>query len=146
MLTTGYQLKAGRALVGMEQADLAQRSGVAVTTIRKMEWKGAETLSSGLDTIKRVQAALEAEGVEFLNHGQPGVRLSRRADAGSDRRSIEDQKASANDVRAEAAGAVDRALSEVDATTQEKAERRGALTDEPAVIAKARGKGQGRKS
>lgn len=80
MLTTGYQLKAGRALVGMEQADLAERSGVAVTTIRKMEWKGAETLTSGLDTIKRVQAALEAVGVEFLNHGQPGVRLAKRLD------------------------------------------------------------------
>lgn len=80
VLTTGYQLKAARALVGMEQADLAEKSGVAVTTIRKMEWKGAETLSSGLDTIKRVQNALEAVGVEFLNHGQPGVRLAKRAD------------------------------------------------------------------
>lgn len=78
MLTTGYQLKAARALVGMEQADLADRSGVAVTTIRKMEWKGPATLTSGLDTIKRVQAALEAAGVEFLNHGQPGVRLAKR--------------------------------------------------------------------
>ncbi|MCR4524642.1 helix-turn-helix transcriptional regulator [Bosea sp. 47.2.35] len=78
VLTTGYQLKAARALVGMEQADLAERSGVAVTTIRKMEWKGSETLTSGLDTIKRVQAALEAAGVEFLNHGQPGVRLAKK--------------------------------------------------------------------
>lgn len=80
VLTTGYQLKAARALVGMEQADLAERSGVAVTTIRKMEWKGAETLTSGLDTIKRVQEALEAAGVEFLNHGQPGVRLAKRSE------------------------------------------------------------------
>ena len=67
MLTTGYQLKAARALVGMEQTDLAERSGVAVTTIRKMEWKGAETLTSGLDTIKRVQAALESAGVRYAN-------------------------------------------------------------------------------
>jgi transcriptional regulator with XRE-family HTH domain len=86
VLTTGYQLKAARALIGMEQADLAAKSGVAVTTIRKMEWKGAETLSSGLDTIKRVQGALEAAGVEFLNHGQPGVRLAKRADGTSGER------------------------------------------------------------
>lgn len=80
MLTTGYQLKAARALVGMEQADLADRAAVSVNTIRKMEAKGAATLSSGLDTIKRVQSALEAAGVEFLNHGQPGVRLAKPAE------------------------------------------------------------------
>jgi hypothetical protein len=43
-----------------------------------MEARGAETLTSGLDTIKRVQGALEAVGVEFLNHGQPGVRLAKK--------------------------------------------------------------------
>ena len=48
--------------------------------------------------------------------------------------------------RTGAADAVDRVLAEVDATKQEKAERRGALTDEPAVIGKARGKGQGGKT
>lgn len=80
MLTTGYQLKAARALVGMEQSDLADRADVSVNTIRKMEARGAETLTSGLDTIKRVQGALEAAGVEFLNHGQPGVRLAKKAD------------------------------------------------------------------
>jgi transcriptional regulator with XRE-family HTH domain len=80
MLTTGYQLKAARALVGMEQSDLAERAGVSVNTVRKMEWRAAETLTSGLDTIKRVQAALEAAGVEFLNHGQPGVRLAKKSD------------------------------------------------------------------
>lgn len=80
MLTTGYQLKAARALVGMEQSDLADRADVSVNTIRKMEARAAETLTSGLDTIKRVQGALEAAGVEFLNHGQPGVRLAKKAD------------------------------------------------------------------
>jgi hypothetical protein len=30
-----------------------------------------------LDTVKAVMAALEAEGVEFLNHGQPGVRIAK---------------------------------------------------------------------
>lgn len=75
MLTTGNQLKAARALAGIEQIELAEMSGVAVTTIRKMEWQKGETLTSGLATIRRVQAALEARGIEFLNHGQPGVRL-----------------------------------------------------------------------
>jgi hypothetical protein len=40
-----------------------------------MEGKGADTLGSGLDTIRAVMSALEAGGVELTNHGQPGVRL-----------------------------------------------------------------------
>jgi hypothetical protein len=40
-----------------------------------MESKGAATLGSGLDTIKAVMDALDAAGVDLLNHGQPGCRL-----------------------------------------------------------------------
>jgi DNA-binding XRE family transcriptional regulator len=75
MLTTGNQLKAARALAGMDQGELARRAGVNINTIGAMEKRGPETLTSGLDKIKAVMEVLEAEGVEFLNHGQPGVRL-----------------------------------------------------------------------
>lgn len=75
MLMTGNQLKAARALAEMSQAQLAEAAGVNVTTISAMEGKGAATLSSGLDTIQAVMKALEAAGVELLNHGQPGARL-----------------------------------------------------------------------
>ena len=40
-----------------------------------MEKRGAQTLTSGLETIRAVMTALEAGGVEFLNHSRPGVRL-----------------------------------------------------------------------
>jgi hypothetical protein len=46
-----------------------------------MEGKGAATLGSGLDTIRAVMTALENAGIEFLNHGQPGVRLNPRKKA-----------------------------------------------------------------
>ncbi len=62
----------------MDQITLAELSGVSANTIRAMEARKAETLTSGLDTIRAVQAALEAAGVEFLNHGRPGVRLKQR--------------------------------------------------------------------
>jgi transcriptional regulator with XRE-family HTH domain len=75
MLTTGNQLKAARGLAGLSQAQLATAAGVNVTTISAMEGKGSATLGSGLDTIKAVMDALEAAGVELLNHGQPGCRL-----------------------------------------------------------------------
>ncbi len=75
MLTTGNQLRAARGLVAMDQVTLAERSKVSANTIRSMEGKGAAVLTSGLDTVRAVQSALEAAGVEFLNHGRPGVRL-----------------------------------------------------------------------
>ena len=75
MLTTGNQLRAARALVGIEQADLAARADLHVNTIRKMEAKAAGEITSGADNLRRVQSALEGAGVEFLNHGRPGVRL-----------------------------------------------------------------------
>jgi transcriptional regulator with XRE-family HTH domain len=75
MLTTGNQLKAARALAGLSQSQLATESGLNVTTISAMEGKGAGTLGSGLDTIKAVMDALDAAGVEVLNHGRPGCRL-----------------------------------------------------------------------
>jgi len=78
LLTTGNQLKAARALAGLDQGELAKRAGVNINTISSMEKKGAEILTSGLDKIRSVMEALEAAGVEFLNHGQPGVRLKKK--------------------------------------------------------------------
>ena len=75
MLTTGNQLRAARGLVAMDQVTLADKAGVSANTIRSMEGKGTKGLTSGLDTVRSVQSALEAAGVEFLNHGRPGVRL-----------------------------------------------------------------------
>ena len=75
MLTTGNQLRAARALAGLDQGTLAERAGLNINTIGSMEKRGAATLTSGLDKVKAVMSALEAAGVEFLNHGQPGVRL-----------------------------------------------------------------------
>lgn len=78
MLTTGNQLKAARALADMDQMTLAKRAGLNVNTIGSMEKRGAGGLTNGLDKIRAVMDVLEAEGVEFLNHGQPGVRLVKR--------------------------------------------------------------------
>ena len=79
MLTTGNQLKAARALAGMGQDELAKAAGVNINTISAMEKRGAEVLTSGLNTIKAVMSALEAKDIEFLNHGNPGVRLKARS-------------------------------------------------------------------
>ncbi|MDX0136087.1 XRE family transcriptional regulator [Sinorhizobium meliloti] len=77
MLTTGNQLKAARALAGLEQKDVAEKAGVNVNTIRNMEAAGAGQIAGRAQNVQNVQRVLEQEGIEFLNHGQPGVRLVR---------------------------------------------------------------------
>jgi transcriptional regulator with XRE-family HTH domain len=74
MLIFGNQLKAARALAGVEQQELADAASVHVNTIRKMEAKGDEEITSAADVLRRVQSAFERWRVEFTNGGQPGVR------------------------------------------------------------------------
>jgi transcriptional regulator with XRE-family HTH domain len=78
MLTTGNQLKAARALVGMEQSRLAEAAGLNVNTIRNMEAAGAGPIAGRSVNVQAVQRALEEEGLIFLNGGEPGVKLRRK--------------------------------------------------------------------
>jgi len=75
---TGNQLKAARALAGVDQQQVADSAGVNVNTIRNMEARGAKPITSSAVTVRTVQLALEALGIKFLNHAQPGVRLRKR--------------------------------------------------------------------
>jgi predicted transcriptional regulator len=73
-LISGRQLKAARAMVGWEQTDLAAKSGVAISTVRRMESFDGE-VGARTSTLSLVKRALEKAGVEFLNDDSPGVRL-----------------------------------------------------------------------
>lgn len=75
MLATGYQLAAARALIGLDQVKLAEMAGLSANTIRSMEASRGGAIAGRAANVQAVQRALEASGVEFLNHGQPGVRL-----------------------------------------------------------------------
>lgn len=76
MLLTGNQLKAARALADIDQSTLATKAGISKNTVVSLEKRGPQLLTGRLDTVRAVQAALEAEGIEFLSEGgQPGVRL-----------------------------------------------------------------------
>jgi transcriptional regulator with XRE-family HTH domain len=80
---TATQLKAARALVGMEQRSLAEASGVSLPTIQRMEASNG-TVRGVIDSLMKVLAALEMAGVEFINEGAVssgggrGVRLRNR--------------------------------------------------------------------
>ncbi|WP_245494501.1 helix-turn-helix transcriptional regulator [Rhizobium ruizarguesonis] len=75
MLTTGNQLKAARILAEIEQKELAEKAGLNVNTIRNMESVGNGPIAGRAANVQVVQRILEAEGIEFLNHGRPGVRV-----------------------------------------------------------------------
>jgi transcriptional regulator with XRE-family HTH domain len=78
MKITSQQLRAARALLDWTSADLARTSGVSEPTIWRLEAVRGP-LGGRPETAARLIGALEAAGVEFLDHGQPGVRLRRRA-------------------------------------------------------------------
>ncbi|MDJ0391356.1 helix-turn-helix transcriptional regulator [Roseomonas sp. E05] len=78
-MISAKQIKAARVFLDWEQRDLAERSGLSLPTIQRMEKLGLER--SSVANAQKVQAALEAAGVEFIpeNGGGAGVRLRRRA-------------------------------------------------------------------
>lgn len=63
------QIKAGRALLGWDQAKLAQHAEVSVATVKRLEARPG-IIGGTMDTAIRLKAALEAAGVEFI--GAPG--------------------------------------------------------------------------
>lgn len=79
-MLTAAQLKAARALVGMQQKTLAQVSGLSLPTIQRMEASNG-IIRGVIESLMKVMAGLEAAGVEFINEGATssgggrGVRL-----------------------------------------------------------------------
>ena len=70
------QVKAARELLAWSQETLAERSGLGISTIMRLEAKDGE-LGGRMETREKIRTALESAGVEFLdeNGGGPGVRL-----------------------------------------------------------------------
>ncbi len=72
---SGNQLRAARALLGLDQEELAEKVGVSDNTIRNMEARGSEPVGGFASTRDKVREALEGMGIEFLNNDSPGVRM-----------------------------------------------------------------------
>jgi len=71
------QIRAARSLLGWNQSQLSDASGVNVGTIKRME-KDDEGLQNAYNkNVIAVQSALEKAGIEFIpeNGGGVGVRL-----------------------------------------------------------------------
>ena len=81
-MITAQQMKAARALLGMDQRALALASGVSLPTIRRME-TSTTTVRANVDTLVKVVEALDKAGIELIGEGATssrggrGVRLKR---------------------------------------------------------------------
>ena len=77
-MLTGEQVRAARALLRIEQAELAQRSGVSLPSIKRFEAM-AGAIQARADTVGKVRCTSEDLGAIFIpsNGEGPGVRLKR---------------------------------------------------------------------
>jgi predicted transcriptional regulator len=83
-MITAAQMRAARALAGIDQKTLAERAGVSLPTIQRMEASDG-VVRGVVDTLMKVIQALDESGVELIgeNHvserGGRGVRLKQAA-------------------------------------------------------------------
>lgn len=79
-MITAAQLRAARALLGIDQKTLAQRAGVSVPTVQRME-ASRGNVRGVVETLTKIVAALDASGIELIGDEMPslaggrGVRL-----------------------------------------------------------------------
>jgi transcriptional regulator with XRE-family HTH domain len=77
---TGAQMRAARALLGIDQRELAQRSGLSLPTIQRMEASNG-VVRGNVDSLMKLVDALAANGIELIGEGATsstggrGVRL-----------------------------------------------------------------------
>jgi hypothetical protein len=74
VILTSELVRAARALLRMEQINLAATSGLSISTIKRLEAKPGPLNAHGL-TEEAIRRALEDAGVEFTNGERPGVRM-----------------------------------------------------------------------
>ena len=71
-----YQIKMSRAALGWSVADLADRSSVSTSTVKRLESEGGiEKVTPA--NLRLIRETLEAAGIEFIGEPRegPGVRL-----------------------------------------------------------------------
>jgi transcriptional regulator with XRE-family HTH domain len=79
-MITASQLRAARALLGIDQRELAAQSGLSLPTIQRMEASDG-VIRGNVDSLMKLIAALNAAGVELIGEnatspgGGRGVRL-----------------------------------------------------------------------
>jgi transcriptional regulator with XRE-family HTH domain len=79
-MITAPQLRAARALLGIDQRELAAQAGLSLPTIQRMEASHG-VIRGNVDSLMKLVAALDAAGIELISDnaasagGGRGVRL-----------------------------------------------------------------------
>lgn len=79
-MITAAQLRAARALLGLDQRGLAELAGLSLPTIQRME-ASEGVIRGNVDSLTKLVSALNAAGIELIGEDAPsqaggrGVRL-----------------------------------------------------------------------
>jgi transcriptional regulator with XRE-family HTH domain len=79
-MITAAQMRAARALLGIDQRQLAERAGLSLPTIQRMEASDG-VVRGNVDSLMKLVGALAANGIELIGEGATsskggrGVRL-----------------------------------------------------------------------
>lgn len=83
MISAG-QLRAARALLGIDQRELADIAGLSVPTIQRME-ASEGVIRGNVDSLMKLIGALDAAGIELIGDGSSspeggrGIRLKKKS-------------------------------------------------------------------
>lgn len=75
-MITAQQMRAARALLGIDQKQLAALAGLSLPTIQRMEGSAGQ-VRGVIDTLVKVIAALEGAGIEIIGENAPSTALGR---------------------------------------------------------------------
>ena len=81
-MITAAQIRAARALLSIDQRQLAQRSGLSLPTIQRMEASDG-VIRGNVDSLMKLVDALTTDGIELIGEhassqsGGRGVRLKK---------------------------------------------------------------------
>jgi transcriptional regulator with XRE-family HTH domain len=79
-MITAAQMRAARALLGIDQREMADLSGLSVPTIQRMEASDG-VIRGNVDSLMKLISAINEAGVELIGEGAPsagggrGIRL-----------------------------------------------------------------------
>lgn len=82
-MITAAQLRAARAMLGIDQRKLAEMSGLSVPTIQRME-ASEGVIRGNVDSLMKLIGALDSAGIELIGDGGAspqggrGIRLKAR--------------------------------------------------------------------
>ncbi len=67
-MITAAQLRAARALAGLDQRKLAELAGLSLPTIQRME-TSEDLIRGNVDSLAKLIAALDSVGIELIGEG-----------------------------------------------------------------------------